>query len=121
MDDEDERKRSVGGLQETGQLMLLYIPCPDMETAKELAAAAVSERLAACANILPTMVSVYRWQGAIEDEEETVLILKTPPEREADLRRLIEARHPYDVPAILTLASVQVNTPYLEWAQAETA
>ncbi|MBK1625288.1 divalent-cation tolerance protein CutA [Afifella marina] len=121
MNDEEAQKRSADGPQETGQLVLLYIPCPGMETAKELAAAAVSERLAACANILPTMVSVYRWQGAIEDEEETVLILKTPPEREADLRRLIEARHPYDVPAILTLAAVRVNTPYLEWAQAETA
>ncbi|MDQ0326885.1 periplasmic divalent cation tolerance protein [Rhodopseudomonas julia] len=121
MNEEAQRKHAPGGSQESGQLMLLYIPCPDMGTAKELAAAAVSERLAACANILPTMVSVYRWQGAIEDEEETVLILKTPPEREAELRRLIEARHPYDVPAILTLAAVRVNTPYLEWAQAETA
>ncbi len=106
------------GSDEAG-LILLYIPCPDLATAKAIAAEAVKVRLAACANILPQMLSVYRWEGAIEEETEALLLLKTVPEAEAALRAKVEELHPYEVPAVLSLEAVRVNVPYLEWAREE--
>jgi len=103
------------------RLALLYIPCPDLDTAKRIGAEAVTAGLAACANILPEMVSVYRWKGAIEEESETVLILKTAPDREAALREKVAELHPYEVPAILTLDAPRVNAAYANWVKGEVS
>ena len=81
-----------------------YITTPDPETAQAIAKACVEARLAACANILPQMQSVYRWEGNIEMDNESVLILKTRTELFGALQQKVAALHPYDVPAIFATA-----------------
>jgi periplasmic divalent cation tolerance protein len=82
--------------------------------------AMVQARLAACANIIDGMRSVYWWEGEIEEEAEVVLILKT---RESLLPRLIDkvrALHSYDCPCVIALPIVDGNPDYLQWLADET-
>ena len=81
-----------------------YTTWPDAGAAREAAAVLIDERLCACANILPAMTSVYRWEGRVETASEAVMILKTSPERKAALRDRIAQLHPYDEPCILSLS-----------------
>ena len=78
----------------------LHVTCPDAETARAIAAAAVEARLAACGNVLPEVRSVFRWEGKVETEREALLLLKTVAGRTEALAALIRARHPYELPAI---------------------
>lgn len=98
----------------------IAINCPDHATADEIAEVLVSERLAACANIIPGVSSVYRWQGRIERAEEVTLLLKT----RVSLFDAINARvldlHPYDVPSIIAVELVALDKHYAEWLAAET-
>tara|TARA_R110000868_G_scaffold53744_1_gene168495 strand:+ start:20196 stop:20546 length:351 start_codon:yes stop_codon:yes gene_type:complete len=82
----------------------IYTTWPDQAVAETAATTLVEEGLCACANILPAGVSVYRWEGQIERDAETVMILKTGAEVSAALAERIAALHPYDEPCILALA-----------------
>jgi len=99
---------------------LLYTTWPDAETAEAAARAAVKDGLAACANILPGMVSVFRWDGAIQREAETVMLLKTTAQQAPALRDALIARHPYDTPAIVALDvdAAASARPFLDWIAA---
>jgi periplasmic divalent cation tolerance protein len=95
--------------------VLIYATYPDPETAEAQGRALVEEGLAACVNILPGMISVYRWEGAVERGRECVMIVKT---RAALADRAIaaaKARHPYTTPAFLVLAVEGGFLPYLDW------
>jgi periplasmic divalent cation tolerance protein len=85
------------------------------EQAEAIARALVEERLAACVNVVPTVVSIYRWKGAVERDEERLLVIKTRAERFEALRQAIVARHPYEVPEIVALPLVAGHAPYLAW------
>ena len=100
-------------------MKVLYVTCkPD--DARGLAERLLEERLVACASILPGVESVYRWEGRVECERETVLWMETNDDRvEAAIARL-EAIHPYDVPKIVALEVSAVNAPYLRWVADET-
>lgn len=98
---------------------LVYCTCPDLETARRLARTVVEAGWAACANILPGMLSCYRWQGAIEEASEVVLLLKTTAERSAALVDHVVALHPYDVPCVVVLPIEGGNPAYLEWLVAQ--
>ncbi len=104
----------------TPALLMVYVPCPDEATAERIAQTIVSERLAACANILKGGHSFYWWEGQVQKDPETFLILKTRPELYSALARRVEELHPYSVPAILAIPVVQVNQAYLDWAYRET-
>lgn len=99
---------------------LLYITCPDAAVAGRIAAAVVDERLAACANLLPGMRSVYRWRGQVEQADEVVLICKTTARRSAALVRRIKTLHPYEVPCIAVLPITGGHGPFLEWIAANS-
>jgi periplasmic divalent cation tolerance protein len=101
-------------------IVLVYVPCPDLDTAKSLGKRLVEARHAACVNILPEMISCYHWQGKVEDDRESVLIVKTRRDKLAIVRAVLEEHHPYDVPAILTIPLEHVNAPYREWLLKET-
>ncbi|MGQ3672888.1 divalent-cation tolerance protein CutA [Xanthobacter sp. TB0136] len=94
---------------------LVYSTFPSMESAEQAAQQIVAARLAACANILPGMVSIYEWNGAMERGEEVVLLLKTLAARADELVSRLDALHPYDVPAIVILPATGGLPAYLEW------
>jgi len=100
---------------------IIYSTFPSLETAEAAGRAMVEARLAACANILPGMVSIYRWEGALERGEETVLLLKTRREMAEALLAELKAIHPYELPALLVLDVAAGDAGYLGWIAAETA
>ncbi len=104
------------------ETVILYTTWPDAEKAEAVGAEAVAERLAACANVFAPIVSVYRWEGAIERSHEIPMTLKTSAGRAAALLDFVRERHPYEVPCILAIhADPALSEPaYLAWVESET-
>jgi periplasmic divalent cation tolerance protein len=95
--------------------ILVYVTIASTEEAEKLGRGAVAERLAACANILPGMRSIYRWQGGIETAQEAVLILKTQRSMLDVLTRYVREHHSYDCPCVVALPIEGGNPAYLDW------
>ena len=102
-------------------LSVCLCTCPDEKIGQSLAQTLVAERLAACVNILPGVVSVYRWQAAIETDNEVLLIIKTTQNLVDALAVRIEALHPYDVPEVICHPITAGNKNYLDWVRQCTA
>ena len=85
------------------------------DDAERIARALVERRLAACVNVVAGVVSVYRWQGAVERDEEQLLVIKTSAERFESLRDALVALHPYELPELVALPVVAGHAPYLAW------
>jgi periplasmic divalent cation tolerance protein len=85
--------------------------------ATALARTLVDERLVACANVLPSMTSLYRWKGAVEQDREQQLILKTTDERLDRLQARLTELHPYELPEFLVLRTSSGSTAYLDWVR----
>ncbi|MFN7113166.1 MAG: divalent-cation tolerance protein CutA [Alphaproteobacteria bacterium] len=105
----------------TSDIVFVYVTAPSQDVAEKIATAAVDARLAACANMLSGMQSLYRWQGKIERAAETVLIFKTRTVHAVALQALIVSLHPYEVPCVAVLPVTAGHAPYLDWIAAETA
>ena len=88
---------------------------PDQDTATHIARALVTEQLAACVNIIPAIQSVYRWEGAIEQDEELLLLIKTSAAVWPRLETRILALHPYELPEIISVRIQDGNNNYLNW------
>ncbi|TCT07783.1 divalent-cation tolerance protein CutA [Aquabacter spiritensis] len=101
-------------------LKLVYSTFPSVASAEAVARTVVAERLAACANILPTMISVYAWQGVMERADEVVLLLKTTATCAADLMARVKAEHPYEVPAIVLIPLAGADSDFAAWVGAQT-
>ncbi len=101
-------------------VILLYVTCPDAATARQIGRALVQERLIACANMLAKTCAIYRWEGALTEADEVVLLLKTTHEREPEVVARIQALHPYSNPAILTLPVRSGAPEFLAWVARET-
>ncbi len=93
--------------------LLFYVTHPNEETARHIAEKVVEDCLAACANIFPIR-SAYWWNGAVQQENEWVSVLKTRLDLETDLEASIRGMHPYEVPCILRY-EVRANTDYEKW------
>jgi periplasmic divalent cation tolerance protein len=100
--------------------LLVLTNLPDRASAEKLAAALVEQRLAACVNLLAPCRSVYRWQGAVQKEEEHPVLIKTTRERYAALEAAIRAAHPYELPEIVAVPIERGLPDYLQWVIAET-
>jgi len=100
--------------------VVVLVTCSSAEEAGKIASAIVEQRLAACANIVPGIRSVYRWEGKVQDDQETLLIIKTTRERFVALRAAIEKLHSYSVPEIIALPIVEGAEKYLNWIQEST-
>ena len=85
------------------------------EDAERIARALVERGLAACVNVVPGLVSVYRWQGRVEREAELLLLIKTRTETFEALREALVALHPYDVPEVIALPIENGHAAYLAW------
>lgn len=98
-------------------LRLVYVTTKDRDEALTIGTAMVQEKLAACANILDGMESIYRWEEKVETGQEAVLILKTTYNNITKLTRRIKELHSYDVPTIVSinLAEQEGNAEYLNW------
>lgn len=98
--------------------VLLTTAPPD--GAQDLAHLLVEERLAACVNLVPGVRSVYRWKGAIQDDPETQLVIKTTADRLPALAERLATLHPYEVPELLVLAPEGGSSAWLDWLRAQT-
>lgn len=101
--------------------VLVYTTCPSMEVAEALAGLAVDCGLAACANILPSMRSIYVWQGVRHTDDEVVMLLKTVQACVPKLIVTLEEAHPYDTPAILVLPTEGGSRSFIAWIEAQTS
>jgi periplasmic divalent cation tolerance protein len=101
-------------------VFLILSTCPDAETAQRLARALVEERLAACVQLLPGVVSTYRWQGRLEQATEVQLLAKTGADRRDALIARLAELHPYELPEILAVETAVGLPAYLDWVTAET-
>jgi periplasmic divalent cation tolerance protein len=81
----------------------------------------LSERLIACANRLPMVISHFRWEGEIQAKEEHPVIFKTSPAKADAAMTRIAALHRYEVPAIIRLSSESAYPPFADWVASETA
>ncbi|MGE5047941.1 MAG: divalent-cation tolerance protein CutA [Deltaproteobacteria bacterium] len=100
--------------------MLVLTTLPSAEAAAELAKALVGEKLAACANLLPAVRSIYRWQGRVQDESEVLVLFKTRQEHFERLKARLLELHPYEIPEVLAVPVEQGYQAYLDWLGQET-
>ncbi len=100
--------------------VMLYTTYPSVVEAEKAGKALVEDRLAACVNILPGMVSHYRWEGAVERGEEAVMLVKTRASLAEPVRAAIRAAHSYATPAILVLPIESLDEAYFAWILAAT-
>ncbi|MEN8376277.1 MAG: divalent-cation tolerance protein CutA [Gemmatimonadota bacterium] len=91
---------------------------PDEETAGRIVRILVEERLAACGNIVAGSRSIYRWQGAVEEAAEVLVVLKTTQSAAPTMIRRVAEMHPYDVPEVLVLDVSTGLVSYMEWVRA---
>jgi periplasmic divalent cation tolerance protein len=101
--------------------VLVYTTYPSLVEAEGAGRTVVEQRLAACVNILPGMISHYWWEGKIERGEEAVMIVKTRASLAEAVRGAAKAMHSYTTPAILVLPLEGGDPDYLAWIMAETA
>jgi periplasmic divalent cation tolerance protein len=90
------------------------------EDAERIARELVERGLAACVNVVPGIVSVYRWKGNVERDEERLLVIKTRGERFEALREALVSLHPYEVPELIALRVEDGHPPYLDWIVSST-
>lgn len=95
--------------------LVVLVTVPDLETARHIGRTLVEERLAACANIVPGLVSIYRWEDQINEDPELLLLLKTRLERYEELEGRVKQLHPYTFPEIIALQVHSGSVDYLHW------
>jgi len=88
---------------------------PDTEIARRISNQLVAERFAACANIFPSVESIYRWKEKIESGNETVVLFKVSEERQTPFQDKLRSLHPYDVPEIIFVPIMGGLPEYLQW------
>ncbi|MGL5851871.1 MAG: divalent-cation tolerance protein CutA [Phycicoccus sp.] len=93
----------------------VHVTTPDAATAERIAHRLVEEHLAACVQVVPGVVSTYRWEGAVETATEYLLLIKTTAERFDAVRRAVRAEHPYDTPEVLAVPVVAADDRYAAW------
>lgn len=101
-------------------ISFLYTTLDDAKKAKKLAKKLVSEKLAACVNIIPKVESIYHYQGEIEQSEEVILLIKTPKNLVSWTRQFLESKHPYECPCIVEISIDSVNKLFSDWVIKET-
>merc|ERR1739848_214350 len=103
-------------------IRMTYITCPDNACADKLAAGLIEKKLAACVNILPSIRSVYEWEGKVEKSEETVMLVKSRVELASDIKKYVTENHPYDEPAIVALVVDEDASAesFINWIKTQT-
>ncbi len=107
--------------QPADAIVFIYTTAGSEEDAAEIAAKLVENGLAACANIFPTMTSVYAWKGEIHRDSETAMILKTRAALQGDAMAAIRSIHKYDTPAIVAFPASGVDAGFASWLMEQTS
>ncbi|MBI2809843.1 MAG: divalent-cation tolerance protein CutA [Candidatus Melainabacteria bacterium] len=100
-----------------GEIIVLVTCQPD--DANKLATDLVTERLAACVNVVPSVLSIYQWKEKVENDTESILIIKSHRDLFSRLEARIKELHKYDVPEIVSLPIEAGHAPYLNWLNAQ--
>lgn len=98
----------------------VHIMVPSKELADKIARALVDDKLAACVNIIPNIRSIYRWQGKVSADHETLLLAKSRADLFAALEAKVKSLHSHNVPCIVAEPIVAGHQPYLDWITTET-
>ena len=99
-------------------MMVVLCTFPDVEKARAVCAEIISEKFAACVNILPGVESIYVWEGKVQRDAEVLAIFKVKTEGFEKLEQAILSKHPYDTPEIVGIAADKVEKRYLNWVVA---
>lgn len=94
---------------------MAFVTVPNIEVAKNLSKGLVEKKLAACVNILPSITSIYEWEGKIEEDNELLLMIKTRSSRVDEISSFVRENHPYDVAEVISSTIENGNAPYLKW------
>jgi periplasmic divalent cation tolerance protein len=97
------------------KILLALSTFPDAETARKISNQLVAEKLAACANILPSVESIYRWKEKIESENETLVFFKLSEDGQSAFQEKLRSLHPYEVPEIIFVPVSNGLPEYLGW------
>lgn len=98
----------------------VFITAPSEDMAALIARALVESRLAACANIINSIRSIYTWQGKVQDEQEVLMIVKTRRDLFDGIKSKVNELHSYEVPEIIALPIVAGSEDYLKWLREST-
>ena len=96
-------------------VLLCFTTCPDADNARRIAHALVGEGLAACINLIPGLRSIFRWQDAIEETDEQLLLIKTTADAYPALQARLRELHPYELPELLAVEAADGLPAYLQW------
>jgi len=97
------------------RVLLALSTFPDRETAQRVSNQVVTDKLAACANILPAVESIYRWKDKVETGNETLVIFKLGEDRQSAFQEKVRSLHPYEVPEIIFFPVSNGLPEYLHW------
>lgn len=101
--------------------VLIYVTASGEEEAKKIGRALVESRLAACANVIPAITSIYHWQGKVEEGQEASLLLKTTDDKVPAVIAKVREIHSYTCPCVVALPIMGGNPDFLAWIATETA
>jgi len=101
-------------------ILVILSACPDVATAERLGRVLVEASLAACVNVLPGLRSIYRWNDAVQSDEEALMIIKTTAACLAAARDRPVELHPYEVPEVVALPVADGHHAYLSWVASAT-
>lgn len=107
-------------MEKSTDIVLVLTTVADDGSGETLARALVDERLAACVNLLAPMTSVYRWRGAVHQDIERQLMIKTTADRVAAVQARVRTLHPYKLPEFLVVTVSGGSDAYFEWVRTET-
>lgn len=105
----------------TAETLVVLTTCGNDEDAATVARLLVEQRVAACVNVIGNVASTYRWQGKVQQDRETLLIIKTTASRFAALERAIRAHSKYELPEIIALPAETGGADYLAWVRESVA
>jgi len=111
----------VAARSSTSRIVVVFVTCPNRRAAERIGRTLVEEHLAACANILQGLTSIYRWEGKVCRDPEVLVLLKTRRSCFPALARRLRELHPYSVPEIVALPVALGSPAYLAWVAASTA
>ena len=98
---------------------IVYITTSGLIESKKIAKMLLEEKLAACINIIPTVESIYLWKGKIEEDSESIMVVKTRSELVENVIKKVEEVHSYEIPCVLEITVNKGSKTYLKWMKSE--